>query len=161
RVSLKGVAVGRHQLRACRGRSCAKSATFVVTRGPILAGCPILPPDSAWNTDVSQAPLASDSATLVGAQAAGNNVHLDFGDTQSGYGTPSRIGPATQPLRPIRFRTDGADYGSESDHGPSPIPANAPIEGAPAGQPNPDEGDRHVIVIQRGKCVDYELYNAV
>ena len=62
---------------------------------------------------------------------------------------------------PIAFGTDGADYGDESDHGPFPIPPTAPIEGAPAGQPNPTEGDRHIIVIQRERCVDYELYNAV
>jgi hypothetical protein len=161
-VSLRGrFAEGRHRLRACRGRACAASVPFVVTNGPILAGCPIFPPDSAWNTDVSHAPLAPDSATLVGAQAAGHNVHLDFGDTQSEYGIPYRIVPASQPLVPITYGTDGADYGDESDHGPFPIPANAPIEGAPAGQPDPQEGDRHVIVIQRERCVDYELYNAV
>jgi hypothetical protein len=97
----------------------------------------------------------------VGAQAAGHNVHLDFGDTQSEYGIPYSVVPATQRLVQITFGTDGADYGDESDHGPFPIPASAPIEGAPAGQPNPDSGDRHVIVIQRGHCVDYELYNAV
>jgi hypothetical protein len=162
RLSLRGrLAEGRHRLRACAGRSCQTSATFVVTNGPIVAGCPVFPADSPWNTDVSKAPLASDSATLVGAQAAGHNVHLDFGDTQSEYGIPYSVVPATQRLVPITFGTDGADYGDESDHGPFPIPASAPIEGAPAGQPNPDSGDRHVIVIQRGHCVDYELYNAV
>jgi hypothetical protein len=162
RVSLRGrVAEGSHRLRACRGRSCATSPAFVVTNGPILAGCPVFPANSAWNTDVSKAPLAPDSATLVGAQAAGHDVHLDFGDTQSEYGIPYSIVPATQRLVPITYGTDGADYGDESDHGPFPIPPSAPVEGAPAGRPNPDSGDRHVIVIQRGRCVDYELYNAV
>ncbi|HEY7371591.1 MAG TPA: hypothetical protein VIF57_05380 [Polyangia bacterium] len=162
RLSLRGrIAQGRHRLKACRGRSCSTSAPFVVTSGPVLGGCPVFPPDSAWNTDVSKAPLAPDSATLVGAQAAGHNVHLDFGDTQSEYGIPYSVVPATQRLVPVTYGTDGADYGDESDHGPFPIPPSAPIEGAPAGQPNPDSGDRHVIVIQRGRCVDYELYNAV
>jgi hypothetical protein len=161
RVRTAGLAEGRHALRACRAAHCTRSATFVVTSGPILAGCPVFPPDSAWNTDISRAPLAPDSATLVGAQAAGHDVHLDFGDTQPEYGIPYRIVPANQRLVPIRFGTDGADYGAESDHGPFPIPATAPIEGASAGQPNPQDGDRHVIVIQRGRCVDYELYNAV
>jgi hypothetical protein len=162
RVSVRGrFAQGRHRLRACRGRSCSASAPFVVTNGPILAGCPILPADSPWNTDISGAPLAPDSATLVGAEAAGHNVHLDFGDTQSEYGIPfSVVGPRQRRV-PIAYGTDGADYGDESDHGPFPIPPTAPIEGAPAGQPNPDSGDRHVIVIQRQRCVDYELYNAV
>jgi opacity protein-like surface antigen len=162
RLSLRDrFAQGRHRLRACRGRSCSTSAPFVVTGGPILAGCPILPADSAWNTDIRGAPLAADSATLVGAEAAGHNVHLDFGDTQSEYGIPfSVVGPRQRRV-PIAYGTDGADYGDESDHGPFPIPPTAAIEGAPAGEPNPDSGDRHVIVIQRQRCVDYELYNAV
>jgi hypothetical protein len=154
-------APGRHRLRACRGRSCSASVPFVVTAGPVVGGCPVFPPDSPWNTDVSSAPLAADSAALVRAQAAGHDVHLDFGDTQSEYGIPYALVPADQRRVPIVFGTDGADYGDESDHGPFPIPPNAPIEGAPAGQPDPQEGDRHVIVIQRGRCVDYELYNAV
>ncbi|MDX6359435.1 MAG: hypothetical protein QOH37_2489 [Nocardioidaceae bacterium] len=161
RVRLAGLSEGRHRLRACRGRSCSASAAFVITSGPIVAGCPVFPHDSPWNTDVSAAPLAADSATLVGAQAAGHDVHLDFGDTQSEYGIPYSVVPAGQRLVPIRFGTDGADYGSESDHGPFPIPPGAPIEGAAAGQPDPQQGDRHVIVVQRGRCVDYELYNAV
>jgi hypothetical protein len=160
RVRLAGVAQGRHRLRACRARACT-SAAFVVTSGPILAGCPVLPPDSPWNTDVSRAPLASDSATLVGAQAAGHDVHLDFGDTQREYGIPFAIAAANQRRVPITYGTDGADYGDESDHGPFPIPPTAPIEGADAQQPNPSEGDRHVLVVQRRRCVDYELYNAV
>ena len=161
-VSLRSrIAEGRHRLRACRGRSCATSAPFVVTSGPIVGGCPVLPPDSPWNTDVSSAPLAADSAALVGAQATGHAVHLDFGDTQSEYGIPYALVGPNQRRVPIAFGTDGADYGDESDHGPFPIPPTAPIEGAPAGQPDPQEGDRHVIVIQRERCVDYELYNAV
>jgi hypothetical protein len=161
-VSLRGrIALGRHRLRACRGRACSTSAPFVVTSGPILGGCPVFPPDSPWNTDVSSAPLAADSSTLVGAQAAGHDVHLDFGDTQSEYGIPFALVGPKQPRVPIAFGTDGTDYADESDHGPFPIPPGAPIEGAPAGQPDPQEGDRHVIVVQRERCVDYELYNAV
>ena len=160
RVRLLGIAEGRHRLRACRGRSCS-SAAFVATNGPILAGCPVLPPDSAWNTDISHAAPAADSAALVGAQATGHDVHLDFGDTQREYGIPFAIAPAGQRRVAITYGTDGADYGDESDHGPFPIPPTAPIEGANAQQPNPTEGDRHVLVVQRERCVDYELYNAV
>src|SRR5262249_37654962 len=42
-------------------------------------------------------------------------------------------------------------YGDESDPGPFPIPANAPIENG---------SDRHVLVLQEGACMLYELYNA-
>jgi hypothetical protein len=161
RLGLRGVGEGRHVLRACRGGSCAAGAPFVVTRGPILAGCPVLPPDSPWNADVSTAPPAPDSDALVAAQAAGHDVHLDFGDTQPQYGIPFAIVSATQRRVPIRYGTDGADYGDESDHGPFPVPLSAPIEGAGPQDRDPRSGDRHVLVLQRGRCVDYELYNAV
>jgi len=46
-------------------------------------------------------------------------------------------------------------YGDESDPGPMPIPANAPIEG----DPNPS-GDQHVLVMDQNQCWIYELYLA-
>ncbi len=42
-----------------------------------------------------------------------------------------------------------------------PIPLDAPIEGGSTADPNPASGDRHVLVVQQGNCILYELYNAV
>jgi hypothetical protein len=50
---------------------------------------------------------------------------------------------------------DFVAYGDESDPGPYPVPANAPIEGGPDG-----DGDRHVLVVDRDACRLYELYRA-
>ena len=47
------------------------------------------------------------------------------------------------------------DYADESDPGPYPIPANAPIEGGPRA-----DGDRHVLVIDDAACKLYELFDA-
>ena len=47
------------------------------------------------------------------------------------------------------------DYADESDRGPYPIPAGAPIEGG-----RNSDGDRHVIVVDRDRCRLYELYAA-
>ena len=47
------------------------------------------------------------------------------------------------------------EYASESDPGPYPIPMNAPIEGGSNGN-----GDRHVLALEQGTCVLYELYDA-
>jgi len=44
----------------------------------------------------------------------------------------------------------------ESDAGPYPVPADAPIEG---GTDSPD--DRHVLVVQEQSCTLYEIYKAV
>jgi hypothetical protein len=51
---------------------------------------------------------------------------------------------------PVRF-----DYADESDKGPYPIPANAPIEGG-----RNADGDRHVLVVDKSACKLYELYDA-
>ena len=47
-------------------------------------------------------------------------------------------------------------YGDESDFGPMPVPATAPIEG----YPNPGSGDRHVLVLDNSNCFLYELYSS-
>ena len=51
-------------------------------------------------------------------------------------------------------------YGDESDVGPYPIPANAPIEGQPSNGAA-FSGDRHVLVLDRSANRLYELYNAI
>ena len=71
-----------------------------------------------------------------------------------------RARPASRWCRST-YGTDGADYSDESDPGPMPIPRDAPIEGGSTTDPNPASGDRHVLVVQQGDCVLYELYNAV
>ena len=37
-----------------------------------------------------------------------------------------------------------------------PVPGNAPIEG----DPNPGNGDRHVLVLDNSNCFLYELFSA-
>ncbi len=126
-----------------------------------LGGCQILPNDNPWNHDISGDPVAANSAALLSVMSPGNAVHLDLGTTEEYYGIPYTVVPADQPLVSIEYGTDGADYSDESDPGPMPIPLDAPIEGGSTAAPNPDAGDRHVLVVRQGECVLYELYNAV
>ena len=81
--------------------------------------------------------------------AATRNLHPDFGSDPT-YGIPYVVVPSTQPLVPVSF-----DYASESDPGPYPIPSNAPIEGGPGAM-----GDRHVLVLQSGTCMLYEMWSS-
>jgi len=67
-------------------------------------------------------------------------------------GIPYVVVNGSQSLVNINFTA----YGTESDPGPMPVPANAPIEG----DPNPGNGDRHVLVIDNGNCFLYELFGA-
>lgn len=114
----------------------------------LSASCSVFPGDNPWNRDVSADPLDSNSDNYInfilsnGAQS----VHPDFGSNPE-YGIPYTLVGADQALVPIEFR----DWPEESDPGPYPIPANAPVE---AGD------DAHVLVVDQDNCKLYELYVA-
>jgi hypothetical protein len=131
--------------------------TSVVTIG----GCQVFPGDNAWNRDVSADPVDPASSALLSQMSPDSALHLDLGTTEEYYGIPFVVVPASQAVVPISFGTDGADYSDESDPGPMPIPLDVPIEGGSTANPNPSSGDRHVLVVQQGDCVLYELYNTV
>src|SRR5829696_8288120 len=143
------------RVRACNGSGCSAWSKEVVVKAPAIApgtsptigGCPVFPPDNPWNEDVSGLPLDPRSADYIRSIGAGN-LHPDFGGDGQ-YGIPFSVVPASQPKVPIIFTA----YGDESDPGPYPIPANAPVEGD-------GEGDSHVLVVQQGECKLYELFVA-
>jgi hypothetical protein len=140
----------------------------VSARGPYpsLGSCPVfpsppaslpprapsLPNQAAWNQDVSKAPVAPNSAAILAYIDAhgGDRLHPDFGSPRA-YGFPYAVVGARQRKLPIHYTA----YGGESDQGPFPVPAGAPVEG---GQRS--GGDRHVLVVDHSSCVLYELYRA-
>jgi hypothetical protein len=113
---------------------------------------PSLPNQAAWNQDVSKAPVARNSAATIAYIDAhgGDRLHPDFGSPRE-YGFPYSVVGAGQRRLPVNYTA----YGSESDKGPFPIPGAAPVEGG-----NGSDGDRHVLVLDRGDCVLYELDRA-
>jgi hypothetical protein len=114
-----------------------------------VAGCPILPASSPWNQRVDHLPVHPRSAAIVRSIGLDAGFHADFGSGRwegSRIGIPYRVVPATQRKVPVRFR-----WPAESDPGPYPIPRSVPVEG---------RSDRHVIVLQRGTCRLYELFDA-
>jgi hypothetical protein len=129
--------------------SAARSAGSSAGGAPSEYGCPLFPAGNMLNRDISHAPVDPASAAYIASIGLGGHLHADFGSNPS-YGIPYKVVPRRQPRVPIRFDA----YGEQSDPGPYPIPAGAPVEGA--GQP----GDRHVLVLQRGSCHLYELYDA-
>jgi hypothetical protein len=74
----------------------------------------------------------------------------DFGGNGE-YGIPYLVVESTEPKRTINYTA----YGDESSPRPFPIPPTAPIESGSS-----SDGDRHVIVVQKGTCHLYELYRA-
>ncbi len=113
----------------------------------------MFPANNPWNQRVDTLPVARNSGRLIASIGSGAPVHPDFG---SGLyaGEPIGIPYAVVSNRTRRVRVT-FDYASESDKGPYPIPRNVPIEGGPR-----STGDRHVIVVNRDTCRDYELYDA-
>ena len=110
---------------------------------------------SLWNTDISSAPVDSNSANIINYIGSTVTLHPDFGSGEyegQSIGIPYEIVPGTQPKVTVQL---GA-YADESDPGPMPIPADALIEG----YPDPGSGDRHVIVLDKDNCWLYELYNS-
>ena len=112
-------------------------------------GCPLFPASNSLNQDISHAPADPSSARYIASIGLGGHLHPDFG-TNPSYGIPYTVVGAHQPKVPIVF----SEFGEESEPGPYPIPASAPVEGAA------EAGDRHVLVLQRGSCRVYELYSA-
>jgi hypothetical protein len=116
--------------------------------GAKIAGCPSFPPDNIWNAPVDGLPVHVNSTAWVASGGPNKPLHPDFGTGV--IGIPFIVVTGQQPKVPITFR-----YDDESDPGPYPIPASAPVEGG-----RDAKGDRHVLVLDRDNCLLYELYAA-
>ncbi len=114
------------------------------------AGCPLFPANNPLNRDISHAPVNPNSARYIEAIGADGHLHPSFG-SEPIYGFSYAVVGPRQPKVPMRFTLSPRS----SDPGPYPIPPNAPIQGGASGP-----GDHHVIVLQRGTCKLYELFEA-
>ncbi|HYF26760.1 MAG TPA: hypothetical protein VD931_13550 [Baekduia sp.] len=122
-------------------------------RLPGAPRCPVFPADNPWNARVDQLPAHPRSAAIVASIGADEPVHPDFGAGrwQGGpIGIPYTVVGRRQRTVPVSFR-----YADESDRGRYPIPRDAPIEGG-----RRSDGDRHVLVVDRDRCVLHELFDA-
>lgn len=119
---------------------------------PGAAHCTIFPANNPWNERVDGLPVARNSARIISSIGRDEPVHPDFGTVYNGApnGIPYAVVSNRTRRVPVSF-----DYADESDHGRYPLPRNVPIEGG-----SRSSGDRHVIVIDKDTCVDFELYNA-
>jgi hypothetical protein len=117
-----------------------------------LAGCQVLPQNNIWNTPVDSLPVATNSDQMIASIGPDTGLHPDFGSgTWDGakIGIPITLVNAGQQLVDVVF-----DYASESDPGPYPIPPDAAVEGAP------NDGDRHVLILDQDACMLYEVFYA-
>ena len=122
--------------------------------GAALNGAQAFPADNAWNTDISAAAVDPNSAALIANIGLSTPLHPDFG-AGSYQGAPIGIPYVVVSASQARVVMTWTAYGDESEPGPYPVPANAPVEGGSAGT-----GDRHVLVIDRDSHRLYELFRA-
>jgi hypothetical protein len=112
-----------------------------------------MPADNPWRQRVDRLPTAPGSARLIAAIGLGAPAHPDFG---SGLYAGAPIGiPYALVSRRTRRAAVRFTYAAESDRRGYPLPLHVPIEGGPH-----SSADRHVIVVDRDSCTDYELYAA-
>ena len=123
---------------------------------PTLLGNSLFPADNPWNQQITNAPVAANSATLVNSIGGTRTLHADFGTVYDGAlnGIPYNVVPGTQPR--INVVIDA--YPTESDLVPIPIPADAVIEGDPLPS-NQNTSDRHLLVYDRDNNIVYETFN--
>src|SRR3954462_12614429 len=150
-----GVAIAKKKHRhhgLPRGPYPARGACPVFPASNAAANAPSAADESAWNQDISQAPLDPNSAGYIAYIAAhgGDFVHPDFGSPRE-YGFPYAVVGKKQRRTKVNFTA----FGDESTHGAYRVPLNALVEGGQA-----SDGDRHVLAVDRKRCRLYELYRA-
>jgi hypothetical protein len=107
--------------------------------------CEVFPRNNIWNTRVDDLPVHADSERwLASADADDTPLHPDFGPPD--YGIPYEVVRRGQDKVEVDFL-----YDDESDPGPYPFDARTPIEGG---------SDRHALMVERGTCRLYELFDA-
>ena len=123
-------------------------------QGGSLNGFLPFPADNLWNQNIANATVDPNSAAIINFIGPTDPVHPDFGSGEfdgSIIGIPYIVVDSDQAPVAINFTA----FGDESDPGPMPVPASAPIEGDPSGN-----GDRHVLVVDNSNCWLYELYSS-
>lgn len=108
-------------------------------------GCPFFPQDSIWNRRVLDVPVDAHSQAYIESMGPGDKLHADFGGVAGGY--RYGVSDGSDPEAEMAF---GGGAG-ESDPGPYRIPDNAPVE---------EGSDGHVLVLDSGNCLLYELFGA-
>jgi hypothetical protein len=142
-------------LQVTGSTQASSCGSMVSGQGGSLGGFVPFPANNLWNKDISATAVDPNSAAIINYIGSTIGVHPDFGSGQyqgSYIGIPYTVVNGGQALANVTFNA----YGDESDPGPMPIPATAPIEG----YPNPGNGDRHVLVLDNANCFLYELYGS-
>lgn len=114
----------------------------------------LLRPDMPWNTDVSAAPTASDSAAVIAYLQA--NVQSDA-RFQLDVSIPILRADASTPR--MAFTPNDDYFDPDCDPAPVPLPEGGHLEGE-QGYTCESGGDCHLIVVDEADCRLYEQWRA-
>jgi hypothetical protein len=143
------------------------STLMPTARGSLLSSN-MFPADNPWNQNISQAPVATNSAAIMNSiisKYGNGRFHPDFGqDYRSAgnplYGIPYNVVHGNTTAK-IQVVIDA--YPDESDLQNAPIPADAVIEGDMQTGPTvgvDNRGDSHLLIWDEDNNVAYEFYRA-
>ena len=145
------------------------ASSAVTPVGAALLGQQLFPPDYPWNQNISNVPVASNSAAIIARIGASTHVtpywYADNPANGSSplYGIPYNVVHGNTTAR-VNVIID--NYPGESDIVSVPIPPTAVLEGDYQNGPNANgagynpnqRGDSHLIVWDEDNNVGYELY---
>jgi hypothetical protein len=147
----RGSAHGHHNVLRRRRVSDPKAHIALY---PHIGNCPVFPSNNPWNDRVDGLPVAAHSAQIIARIGADQSVMPDFGSPVYKGEVPLGI-PISVVTNHTRWASTSFRWADQSNGGPYPLPRHVRIQG---GQHS--TGDRHVIIVDRSTCRDYELYNA-
>jgi len=134
----------------------------------IVSAMQIFPRDNAWNEDISQRPLLSNSLAMI--TQITNDLATNRQTLRPFYEMNFVLVPNTQPPVPVAFDNPPDYYPDESDPGPYPFATNTPVELWPRGTPgttltqwqrNDDGSDRHALAVMPGSNLVWETWRTV
>ena len=113
--------------------------------------CSEFPADNWWRADVSDLPVHERSRQWLSQMSTDRDLHPDFGPSYGDgpdYGIPITVVRSSHRRVKVAFQ-----YASESDRVRYPLGKDTRIEGG-----RNSSGDRHAIILDRGKCRLYETW---
>jgi hypothetical protein len=123
--------------------------------GPTFGGCPLFAPSYAYNQDISTSKVDPSSATYIASlMSLAPNIAAEFPGGEYYNIVPS--GQAEVPVQTASafgFEPDGGFFFYPDGGVKAPIPSGVVYENMTT--PN---ADHHMMVLERGDCLLYELY---
>ena len=110
--------------------------------------CSLFPRSFTTNRPVANLPVLENSDAIVRSIGLDSGLHADFGSglyQGRRIGIPYDVVTRRTPRSRVKF-----GYADESDRVRYPIPRDVHVEGG---------GDRHALLLDRGRCRLYELFD--